>query len=282
MFTYIWRFIKRFAVLIPGIVIAYFSVRDIYPWLDKGLLTPIAILITYILAAYVLIPGLLRLLRIVFPAKHLPLYSVTPDGFASDPVNIGIIGTRKELIRAMRKAGWHVADRHSLRNIMHEVLSTLLGRAYPGAPMSSLYLFGRKQDIGFEIPIKGARGHRHHVRFWATTHDTGKVTVDSIHWQHQQQDIINKKTLLWVGAASRDAGLTLIRHNGQMTHMIDPDTNAERQFIIDSLRKVNLVFSTTAIRLDAPYRLTNRGWRGKLHTDGMLHIVRLRRQKQRK
>lgn len=282
MLTYIWRFIKRFAVLIPGIIIAYFSIRDIYPWLDKSLLTPVAVLITYILAAYVLIPAFLRLLRIAFPARHLPLYSVTPDGFASDPVNIGIIGTRKELVRSMRRAGWYVADKHSFRNMLHEVVSTILGRSYHNAPMSNLYLFGRKQDIGFEIPIKGARGHRHHVRFWATTYDPGKISAESIHWHHRKQDEMNRKTLLWIGAASRDAGITLIRHNGQMTHMIDPDTNAEREYIIQTLAKEELIHTTTLVKLDDPYGLRNRGWRASLHTDGILHVVKLRRPKSKK
>lgn len=282
MFSYIWRFIKRFAVLIPGIVIAYFSVRDIYPWLDESLVTPIAILITYILGAYVLIPALIRLLRIVFPAKHLPLYTVTPDGFASDPINIAVIGTRRELIRAMRKAGWHVASKKSVQNMLRIFVSTVLNREYFGAPMSNLYLFGRKQDIGFEVPIKGARNHRHHVRFWATTYESEKASIKSIQWLHQEYEAMDSKKMIWIGAASRDAGLTVIRHNGQMTHLIDPDTNAERAFIIKSLRDRDQIATVSIQKLGNPYGLINRGWRGKLHTDGKLHILKLRTPKTNK
>ena len=276
MFSYIWRFIKRFAVLIPGIIIAYFSVKDIYPWLDETLITPVAILVTYILAAYVLIPALIRLYRTVFPARHLPLYSVTPDGFASDPVNIAIIGTRSEIVQAMEKAGWYVADKKTPQSLLKMCANALSNRPYRNAPMSSLYLFGRKQDIGFELPIKGARNHRHHVRFWATTYDkTAPLTVESIHWHQQEYEKMTKKKLLWIGAASRDAGLTIIRHNGQMTHMMDPDTNAERKFIIDCLRGAGQTMDTTILKLDDPCGLTNRGWRASLHTDGNLHVISL-------
>ena len=276
MINFVVRLAKRFAVLIPGLIIAYISVRNIYPLLDKRVPAALAIFITYLLGAYLLIPALIRIIRVVFPARHLQSYCVTPDGFASDPVNIGIVGTRAELIAAMEAAGWYVADKHSPGNVLHEVTSALLNRPYRTAPMSSLYLFGRRQDIGFEIPIEGSRGHRHHVRFWATSYRPGaKLNFGTIDW-HRQRVRRPGKTTLWVGAASRDVGFALIRHNVQITHMIHPDTNAERQLIIDGLRAVKLVASTKSVRLAKPYRLVNRAWRGHLQSDGYLKVVKLK------
>jgi hypothetical protein len=276
MITSIVRDVKRFAVLIPGIVIAYFSVRDIFPLVDKRLPLSLAVLVTYVLGAYVLIPALIRVIRIALPARHLQAYCVTPDGFASDPVNVGIVGEKDALIRAMQAAGWHVADKHSAKNVVHEIASTLFNHAYVNAPMSSLYLFGRQQDIGFEIPVEGERGHRHHVRFWATTYQPGaKFNFGTFEW-HKQPARATSKHTLWVGAASQDVGFALIKHNAQMTHMIHPDTNAERQLIIDGLRAAKLVASTKSIQLRKPYRLVNRAWRGQLHSDGRLYIVKLK------
>lgn len=101
--------------------------------------------------------------------------------------------------------------------------------------MSRLYLFGRKQDIGFEIPLDGNRGHRHHVRFWATTYQKNSpLTFKSIHW-HERKTQRRGADLLWVGAASRDVGLAFIRHNWQVTHMISPNTSAERELIASQL-----------------------------------------------
>lgn len=274
MVQYFLRQVKRFGVLLPGVVIAYFSVRDIFPYFDRRLPLGVAVLATYALGAYVLIPALIRLFRIVHPPDHLPLYCVTPDGFASDPVNIGIIATRRQLINAMGQSGWYMADPHRGHYLVRHVLSIIFGWAYPNAPISKLYLFGRKQDLAFEIPIDGVSS-RHHVRFWATTYQEGKrLTVRSIHWHHRSRHI-KDADLLWVGAASLDVGITLIRQNFQLTHMISPDTNRERELIVRQLRDEGLVSKTQKVKLDNPYRLVNRAWRGFLHTDGLMTIVRL-------
>lgn len=279
MIQFLLRIGKRFAVLLPGIVIAYFSVKDIFPYFDEKLPLIIAIMATYALAAYVLIPAIIRAYRIIHPVNHLPLYCVTPDGFASDPLNIGIISTRRELILAMEKTGWHMADRHSLRNSARQVLSTIYGWSYPKAPVSSLYLFGRKQDIAFEIPIEGKPGERHHVRFWATTFERGRpIDAHAIQWQHRKEHV-SQDNLLWVGAASLDIGIGFIRHNFQITHTIDPDTNQERDFIVSKLRKKHLAKKVETVYLGEPYKLVNRVVRGSLHTDGKMDIVNLRSSK---
>jgi hypothetical protein len=276
MIQFLTRIVKRFAVLLPGIIIAYVSVRNIFPYLDTRLPLGVAILATYALGAYLLMPAIIRLFRIARPPDHLPLYCVTPDGFASDPLNIGIMATRRQLITAMEQAGWYVADPHSFKNVIREILSVVFGHSYPTAPVSSLYLFGRKQDIAFEIPVEGAVGSRHHVRFWATTYTQKKrLNIRSIHWHHRRAHVYGDN-LLWVGASSLDVGITFIRHTLQISHMIDPDTNKERDLIVRQLRAVKLVENTQAIKLDDPYRLINRVWRGYLHTDGKMTVVTLK------
>jgi len=276
MTGYLVRALKRLAVLAPGILIAYFSIRNIFPLFDKRLPLAIAIFLTYVLGAYVLIPAGIRLVRVVLPAKHLQAYSVTPDGFASDPVNIGIIGSRQELIAAMQAAGWTQADDHTVAHVAHQAVSVLLKRPYPAAPMSNLYLFGRRQDIGFELPLPGSRGNRHHVRFWATNYQPGnRLDITAIKW-HRRQSEIRSGQRLWLGAASRDVGFAFITHNVQITHMIDPDTNAERQLIVDGLTANHRTRSIETMRLAKPYRLANRAWRGQLKSDGQLVIVRLK------
>lgn len=278
MIQYILRLVKRFAVLIPGVFIAYVSVMEVFPYFDNRLPLGLAILITYALGAYVMAPALVRLFRIFHPADHLPLYCVTPDGFASDPLNVGIIGTRRQLIMAMEKAGWQVADPHSLHNIAKVISSVLFERPYPNAPVSSLYLFGRKQDIAFEKHVDGAGPTtRHHVRFWATTYEKKQqLTVHAIHWHHRKAHVYGD-SLLWVGAASFDVGLSFIRHNLQLTHMIDPDTDKERDLIVQELKQIGLVSRTTKVKLGDPYRVVNRVLRGFLHTDGWMNVVHLRK-----
>lgn len=279
MIQYFWLLAKRFALLLPGVVVAYFSVRTVFPFVDHKLKLgdAISIFLTYVIAAYVLIPAAIRAIRILRPPDHLPLYCVTPDGFASDPLNIGIIATRRQLINVMEASGWYVADPHTPPYLLKHLLYIVLGRAYPTAPVSSLYLFGRKQDLAFEIPVDGgSAAKRHHVRFWATTfEDKKRLTVRSIHWHHRRTHV-QGDNLLWVGAASLDVGIAPIRHNLQITHMIHPDTNQERVMVVEQLRAQKLVKKTQAVKLGDPYKLINRAWRGYLHTDGRMTVVTLK------
>jgi hypothetical protein len=281
MIQYPWRLAKRFAVLLPGLIVTYFSVRTVFPFVDHKLRLgdALSILITYIIAAYVLVPALIRLFRIVRPPEHLPLYCVTPDGFASDPLNIGIIGTRLQLIKAMESAGWYTADAYRGQYLIKHFFSIVLGRTYETAPVSNLYLFGRKHDLAFEIPVEGSSSaSRHHVRFWATTFEAkSPLTFKSIYWHHRRSHI-QGDNLLWVGAASLDVGINFIRHNMQLTHMIDPDTNKERDLIVEQLSSQKLVRKVEKIKLGNPYRLINRVWKGSLHTDGKMAIVSLRKR----
>jgi hypothetical protein len=275
MFQYSLRLAARFAILLPGIAIAYLSVRDIFPYFDRRLPLGLAILVTYALGAYVLAPALIRLFRIIHPPAHLPWYCVTPDGFASDPLNIGIIATREQLISSMEQAGWHMADPYRWRYILRQMLSTTYGWSYLTAPVSNLYLFGRKQDIAFEIPVDGTQGNRHHVRFWATTYESKRpLSFRSIYWHHRREHV-QGDNLLWVGAASLDTGIGYIRHNLQITHMIDPDTNRERELIVKQLKAKKLARAVEVVKLDRPYRLINRVISGYLHTDGKMAIISL-------
>ena len=275
MIAFVIRFIKRFIVLVPGLAVAYFAIKGVFPFFDKRLPDDaLAIFVTYVLAAYVMIPAVLRVLRIFIKPKHIPLYSTTPDGFACDPINIGIVGTRKQLIQAMTKAGWYQADRRTFRNLFREGISFLLKRPYPTAPFSSLYLFGRRQDLGFQLPLANPR-HRHHVRFWATTvTDDPKQSANILFWQKHQL-VGASENILWVGCASLDVGLALIRHNAQVTHMVAPDTNAERDLIVKQLSETGLVKRRRSVKIGAPYQLRNRAINGYLKTDGKMTICEL-------
>ncbi len=276
MFATTIRAIKRFIILVPGILIGYLAYTDLFPAFKRRLNGALALLFTYVLAAYVLIPLGLRLVRLFIRHKHLPLYSTTPDGLASDPLNIGIVGTKDQLTRAMEKAGWYQADERTVRTILRFQWSFLLRRPYPTAPFSNLYLFGRKQDVGFQLPIDDDSSNRHHVRFWAVSYTGHPRHLDHINfWRAIHPPDFKHKRMLWVGAASLDTGLGIIRHNAQITHMIHPDTNAERNLIVRDLKKTRLVKKTRAEKIGEPYRLTNRVLTGYLRADGRMTICEL-------
>jgi hypothetical protein len=80
--------------------------------------------------------------------------------------------------------------------------------------------------------------------------------------------------MLWLGAASQDIGLAFIRHNAQLTHMIHPDTNKERDLITQQLADAGATL-LPPIQLRRPYQIMNRAWRGYLQTDGTLQVCEL-------
>lgn len=278
MLPIVTRGLKRVGVLLIGALFIYIAVWRIFPFFHHRTSLAISLFATYIAMAYVIIPLLFRVFRFFWRPTHLPLYCTTPDGFASDPINIALVGTREQVIAAMNAAGWELADAHTLVNIARQILSVLTNKPYPTAPMSKLYLFGRHQDFGFEVQLSHARGMRHHVRFWAADLELASELTHHVHfWQRfYKPSLHTPNVLFWVGAASKDSGFAPIRHNAQITHMIDPDTNAERELIVHNLKKAKKLKSHRTVTVHHPFSLQNRAWRGYLHSDGRIAICRLR------
>lgn len=272
------RLFKRLVVLVLGALIVYLAVWKFFPFFDNRVPLAIALFATYVFTAYLFIPLVIRVIRIFVRPKHIPLYCITPDGFASDPINIGVIGTQKQLKKAMEKAGWHSADKRTARTIFKMIRAVITRRPYPNAPFSTLYLFGRRQDIGFQKPFSEDPSQRHHVRFWACHMDGPEAFHKDVHfWQRfHRPSRDNKSRQLWVGAASKDVGIMPIRWNGQLTHMIDPDTNAERDLIVNDLRQSHTVAKTITEKVHEGLSIPNRVLGGILHTDGKLRICILK------
>lgn len=271
------RLAKRLFVLGLGAVIVYLAVWRFFPFFDNRVPWAIALFSTYVFTAYLFIPVIIRLYRLFVRPDHIPLYCVTPDGFASDPINIGLIGTRRQVKEAMAKAGWHEADKRTPRTLFRMAKAILTRKPYLNAPFSSLYLFGRRQDLGYQKPIGDNPSHRHHVRFWACHLEGPDAFHHHVHfWNRFHRPGKKFGRQLWVGAASKDVGIMPIRHNAQLTHLVDPDTNAERDLIVNDLRHAHRVEKTLTERVHPGLSIPNRVLGGVLHTDGKLRICILK------
>src|SRR5690348_7858084 len=104
------RIVKRLAALVVGAFCIYLAIWQIFPYFDNRVPVAFALFITYVVMAYGVIPLIFRLFRLFYNPVHLPLYCTTPDGFASDPINIALVGSRPQVILAMEAAGWVQAD----------------------------------------------------------------------------------------------------------------------------------------------------------------------------
>lgn len=277
------RVFWRLLILCIGIVLVWFTIFEIYPYADTRMPAFVVLLLIYAAFAYIVIPTLVRIFRIFSKPDHIPLYAVTPDGWPSDPVNIAVItSSREQLINSMERAGWYQADAPTLKNSLRAAYAMVFNKPYPNAPFSSLYLFDRPFDIGFEKPANAHMSprSRHHVRFWLL-----EEPVDEKHfphfdfWHKKVKHLLGIEKQIWIGAAIKDTNIFGIRwRSGSITHQIDVDVDAERDLIISDLSNVRQVRTVDVVPAGKPFafrgQTIHRG--GPLICDGTLSIVELR------
>ena len=138
-----------------------------------------------------------------------------------DMVNFVIVGSQKDVQAALDAASWHVADTGNENAVVNAIQRTYDKQDYLAMPMSTLFLFGRKQDFGYEMaePIAMVAS-RHHFRIWKAPFT----------WKGQQ---------VWAGAGTHDIGFAKDKRNGSITHKIDPAVDGERDNIGSSLQRAN-------------------------------------------
>ena len=127
----------------------------------------LALAITYGVSAYNVLPRIVRMGLKVLQRKRVPRFTITGDGLPGDPVNLVLTGTLQQLNAAFKLAGWSQADRLGLASSWRMIRAFVFNSPYPTAPFSTLYLFGRGQDVGFQKAIDNSPRKRHHIRFWA-------------------------------------------------------------------------------------------------------------------
>lgn len=186
----------------------------------------------------------------------VPPVTETGDGRPGDPLNIAIVGTEAQLIKAITSVGWFPADPITFDTSVRIVVDSVFRKPDDQAPVSSLYLFGRKQDLAFEQPLGNSPRQRHHVRFWR--------------WAKQEDG-----RPVWFGSATFDERVGLSYTTGQVTHHIGPDVDAERDRIDTELQAAGWVAQLRWI--DGFHKqLQGRNGGGDLwKTDGRLAVILL-------
>jgi len=242
------RLLQRLLILGLGVFSVWLIVFVVFRTADRRLPWILALSLTYGLAAYVILPRVVLMGLKVLKRGLVPRFTIAGDGLPADPVNLVLIGTQQELCAAFAAAGWSTADRLGVASSWGMIRAFVFNSPYPTAPFSTLYLFGRGQDIGFQIAIDNSPRKRHHVRFWALSMARADDSMGAAAFWLNTDRPPRDERVLWVGAGTRDTGLSLTRLTLQITHATDLDTNAERDHIVDELRRRQVIGDVTLHR----------------------------------
>jgi len=130
-----------------------------------------------------------------------------------DPVNLIVVARKAgDLDAAFLRQNWDLTEAHSFANVFRLIGSGLFKSRWRTSPVSSLYLFGRRQDTALQ-KARGTIHERNHLRLWLAPY-----TFEG--------------RLVFVGQISRDIGLRFtFKAPGFFTHKIDPDTDEARNYL---------------------------------------------------
>ena len=189
------------------------------PRFRKALAFLITALLLWIAVSYLALPEWWRGHEKKHPAlAGAPRVTFTASGIPGDPLNVFVISSEEKLVSALLAAGWLPADPITLKTSARIAESSVFHRPYEEAPISYLYLFGRREDLGFEKPVGKDPRERHHVRFWRASPKDDERPA-------------------WFGAATYDRSVGFSHTTGQVTHHIAREIDAERDRLIEDLAK---------------------------------------------
>lgn len=179
------------------------------------------------------------------------IQTYTAQDIPGDPISLHLHGSREAIACAFRRAGWSLADPVNLPSALRIGASVVLGRPYPQAPVSPLYVQDEKQAMAFEKEEGKSADQRHHVRFWQIGNDD------------------------WLGAASFDRGVGLSLFTLQVTHHIGPDVDADRDIAGNLLVASGAKPASTEDNRIAPNQWHRNGGGDSYRTDGRINVYTL-------
>ena len=149
--------------------------------------------------------------------EKLPCCAKSADGDKNgDPLNVVIIGDGQDVLNTLSRCGWSFTHRITLGSVRRVIGAAVSGDSYPVAPVSNLYLFGRKQDFALQR-ARASIAQRNHMRLWLAPFRYGGRQV-------------------WVSQISRDIGIKLTLQSPSLTtHIIDPEVDVTREYLLHSL-----------------------------------------------
>jgi hypothetical protein len=215
------------------------------------------LLAAYAVLAYVILPAVWTHHEHQPGLAARPMVTQTKQGIPGDPMNVGLVGTRDDVLQAMHEAGWSPADPVTLRSSIAIIGSVLLDRPYKDAPVSDLYYDGRREDLAFEKLAGTSAKARNHVRFWLVEEEGAEGRP------------------VWLGAATFDRSVGLSHLTGQVTHHIAPDIDAVRSLLAADLEKAGRAQAIYQVSGIGPTLNGRNGEGDAYYSDGEIWMLRL-------
>lgn len=214
-------------------------------------------LVAYGILAYILLPLMWTHYEHQKGLAGLPMVTRTAQDIPGDPINVGLVGNKDDVLCAMHAAGWYPADPITFKSSAEIIGSVILRRPYRDAPVSPLFYEGRREDLAFEKPVGDSADRRNHVRLWEVIKEGQEGRP------------------VWLGSATFDRDVGLSRYTGQVTHHIGPDIDAERDLLTDDLKRAKVVQAIYEVTGVGPTLVGRNGEGDRYYTDGEIKISRL-------
>jgi len=185
--------------------------------------------------------------------QQLPIYSETLTGERMEPISFIYAGSEDQIIGTFKSHGWDQADPSTLTNTLRALAVGFQGGQYPDAPVTPSFLNSQPEKLAFQqATATQSLRQRHHTRLW----QTGYALTDG--------------RPIWVATASFDDGIELSGTVKLPTHHIDPNIDAERSYIINSLG-----YPTHLLTVTQP-ELGKNASGDSFFTDGKAELIYLR------
>jgi len=174
-----------------------------------------------------------------------------------DPLNIVVISPRSIAWKAAIRRGWHETEPITLSSSMKTINAFWAHKEYKTSPFSSLYVFGRPQDLGLQ-KARETIHERNHLRIWLAP------------IRYKDQDV-------WVGAISRDIGVKMTSKTWTLTtHEIDGNVDEARSYLVQdmgysqTMEALALAKGVGEVPKESPrLNLTDSQW----YTDGLRAVL---------
>lgn len=174
----------------------------------------------------------------------------------SDPVNMLVAGSERQLRHIFAVAGWVGSDPVNPMTVAKLLKALATKSSYPTSPISDLFLYDRKQDMAYQKNQVSVYA-RDHLRVWKTP-----LT------DRQSRPV-------WAIAATKDVAIRMGIGDKMPTHQISPDIDAERQLVVDDFLASGQVALRYQVRsLPAGYKGKN-GPGDEYYTDGLVEVLEL-------